>query len=127
MPSIEVDTVNGLPSEEYKVSAVQASRVMLAEALTLKQKWYPKIYNRVNNRFEMLSKFMSVNMDEIEARIEHLQRQVNEEVAHNNSRSGVVGESSRASEDLAPSTHPSIEEHRRYNTRKKQYQRKKRR
>ncbi|XP_020528650.1 uncharacterized protein LOC110008035 [Amborella trichopoda] len=51
------------------VSAVQASTTMLAEALTLRQKWYPKVYNRVNNKFEMLSKFVPVDMVDIEARL----------------------------------------------------------
>ncbi|XP_006842489.2 pentatricopeptide repeat-containing protein At1g06710, mitochondrial [Amborella trichopoda] len=38
-----------------QVSAVQASIVMLAKALALRQKWYPEVYNCVNNAFEMLS------------------------------------------------------------------------
>ncbi|ERN11965.1 hypothetical protein AMTR_s00184p00039900 [Amborella trichopoda] len=107
MADIEVYTVNGLPSYEYKawdnqvshliiynvtnppedilqpqnqeeeeVSVVQASSTMLAGAFTLKQKWYPKVYNRVNNAFEMMSKYIHVDMDDIEARIEILQCKV---------------------------------------------------
>ncbi|ERN18127.1 hypothetical protein AMTR_s00054p00045760 [Amborella trichopoda] len=60
--------------EDQLVSAVQASTTMLAEELTLRQKWYLEVYNRVNNAFEMLSKFVPVNMVDIEAMIEILQR-----------------------------------------------------
>ncbi|ERM99951.1 hypothetical protein AMTR_s00110p00116310 [Amborella trichopoda] len=156
MTDIEVDTANVLPSEEYKawysrvshpnvanplidilqpynqeeeeVSAVQASTTMLAEAITLRQKWYPEVYSRVNNSFEMLSKFVSVDMENIEARMEVLQCEVNEEVVQEEGRQDVVGESNQAVvDDLAPSTQLAVEERRRHNTRQKQYQPKRRR
>ncbi|ERN03233.1 hypothetical protein AMTR_s00003p00179440 [Amborella trichopoda] len=41
--------------EDKLVGAVQTSTVMLADVLTLRQKGYPEIYNRVNNAFETLS------------------------------------------------------------------------
>ncbi|ERN10479.1 hypothetical protein AMTR_s00161p00040380 [Amborella trichopoda] len=141
MPDIEEDTDNGLPSEEYKawynlvshpiihnvanppkdilqphnqeeedvvsalepqyimrprgyenqlVSAVQTSTIILAEALTLRQK-----------------------------RIENLQREYHDEGVLDEAGHDGVGESSRAVEDLAPSTQPAVEEPRRYNSRKK--------
>ncbi|ERN18648.1 hypothetical protein AMTR_s00065p00180630 [Amborella trichopoda] len=66
-------------------------------------------------------------MDDIEARMKNSQREyhdkgVLDEVGHDG-----VGESSRAVEDLVSSTQLAVEEHRRYNTRKKQYQPKRRR
>ncbi|ERN08284.1 hypothetical protein AMTR_s00156p00021000 [Amborella trichopoda] len=139
MTNIEVNTVNGLASQEYKawynrvshpiihnvanppidilqhhnqeeeevvpahesqyiirprgyeddlVSAVQASTTILSEALTLRQKWYPKVYSHVN-AFEMLSKFVPANMEDMEAMMELLQREVNEEAIQE-----VVGKSS---------------------------------
>ncbi|ERN04134.1 hypothetical protein AMTR_s00077p00064360 [Amborella trichopoda] len=140
MIDIKVDTASGLPSEEYKawysrashpiihnVSAVQASTIMLTEALTLRQKWYPEVCNRVNNVFKMLSKFVPVDMEDIEARMELLQSAVNEEAVQEEGRQDVVGESSRAVDDLAPSTQPAVEERRSHNTRQKQYQPKRRR
>ncbi|ERN09966.1 hypothetical protein AMTR_s00013p00206580 [Amborella trichopoda] len=60
--------------EDQLVSAVQASTIILAEALTLRQKWYLGVYNRVNNAFETLSKFVPVDMIDIESKIENLQR-----------------------------------------------------
>ncbi|ERM99362.1 hypothetical protein AMTR_s00108p00146810 [Amborella trichopoda] len=66
--------------EDELVSEVQASTVMLAEALTVKQKWYPEIYNHINNVFVTLSKFMLVDMGDVEARMEVLQRQHNVKV-----------------------------------------------
>ncbi|ERM96776.1 hypothetical protein AMTR_s05214p00004730 [Amborella trichopoda] len=65
--------------EDQLVSAVQVSTIMLTEALTLKQKWYPEVYNCVNNAFETLPKFVPVDMDDIEARMENLQREYNDE------------------------------------------------
>ncbi|ERN16957.1 hypothetical protein AMTR_s00057p00196440 [Amborella trichopoda] len=108
--------------EDQLVSAVQDSTVMLAEALTFRQKWYPEVYNHVNNALEMLSRFIIVDVNEIEVRMEHLQYQVNEETAHDEPRSGIVSESSCASEDMASSTQLAVEELRRHNTRKKQHQ-----
>ncbi|ERN05304.1 hypothetical protein AMTR_s00007p00155890 [Amborella trichopoda] len=158
MHDIQVDTDNGLPSEDYKewynleeeakyvvpahepqyimrprgyenqlVNAVQASTVMLAEALTLGQKWYPEVYNRVNNEFETLSKFVPVDMDDIEARMTSLQLEYHNKGVPNEAGHDGVGESSRVIKDLATSTKPAVEEPRRYNTRKKQYQSKRRR
>ncbi|ERN19235.1 hypothetical protein AMTR_s00061p00202050 [Amborella trichopoda] len=49
--------------EDQLVSAVQTSTIMLAETFTLKQKWYLEVYNRVNNAFETLSKFVPIDMD----------------------------------------------------------------
>ncbi|ERN08163.1 hypothetical protein AMTR_s00018p00142890 [Amborella trichopoda] len=101
---------------------------MLAEALTLRQKWYPKVYSSVNNAFEMLSKFMPIYIEDIEAMMELLQHKVNEEAVQEEGEQDVVGESSRATvDDLAPSTQPAVEECRRHNTRQKQYQPKRRR
>ncbi|ERN07607.1 hypothetical protein AMTR_s00157p00065740 [Amborella trichopoda] len=178
MHDIEEDTVNGLPSEEYKawynlvshpiihnvtnspkdilqphnqekkdmvpahepqyimrprsyenqlVNAVQASTIMLIEALTLRVKWYPEVYNRVNDAFETLSKFVPVDMDDVEARMEDLQRVYNDKSIPNEVRHDVVSESSQGAKDLASSTKSTIEERKRYNTRKKQYQPKRRR
>ncbi|ERN02223.1 hypothetical protein AMTR_s00045p00216580 [Amborella trichopoda] len=76
------------------IRAVQASTTMLAEALTLRQKWYPEVYNRINNVFEMLFIFVPVDMV-VEARMEILQRQVNDEVVQEDGEQDVVGESSR--------------------------------
>ncbi|ERN13869.1 hypothetical protein AMTR_s00021p00029340 [Amborella trichopoda] len=88
---------------------------MLAEALTLRQKWNPKVYNRVNNAFETLSKFVPMDMDDIEARMENLECEYHDEGVLDEVRHDGVGESSRAVEDLAPSTQPALEERRRYN------------
>ncbi|ERM95867.1 hypothetical protein AMTR_s00060p00126750 [Amborella trichopoda] len=104
------------------VSAAQASTVMLVEALALRHKWYPKVYNCVNNMLEMLSKLMHVDFDEIEAMMEHVQRLVNDEATHDKPISGVVGESSHASEDMTKSSQPVIEEPRRHNNSKNQCQ-----
>ncbi|ERM96992.1 hypothetical protein AMTR_s00074p00187130 [Amborella trichopoda] len=104
-----------------------ASTVMLAEALTLRHKWYPEVYNLVNNTFETLSKFVPVDMGNVEARMEILQRQYNDIGVLDKARHDGVGESSRIVEDLAPSTQPAVEEPRKYNTPKKQYQLKRRR
>ncbi|ERN10372.1 hypothetical protein AMTR_s00026p00110350 [Amborella trichopoda] len=113
--------------EDQLVSAVKASTVMLAEALTLRQKWYPEVLNRVNNAFEMLSKFVPVDMDDVEARMVHLQCQYNDEVVPGEAGDDGVGQSSPTVEDLAPSTQLAVEEPKRYNTRNKQYQPKRRR
>ncbi|ERN08895.1 hypothetical protein AMTR_s00015p00219940 [Amborella trichopoda] len=107
--------------EDQLVSTVKASTVMLAEALTLRQKWYPEVLNRVNNAFEMLSKFVHVNMGDVEARMENLQRQYNDEAVLDEAGDDGVGQSNQAVEDLAPSTQPTVEEPRIYNTRNKQY------
>ncbi|ERN00079.1 hypothetical protein AMTR_s00105p00140220 [Amborella trichopoda] len=64
--------------EDQLVSVVKASTVMLVEAFTLRQKWYPEVLNRVNDTFEMLSKFVPVDMGDVEARMEHLQCQYND-------------------------------------------------
>ncbi|ERM94624.1 hypothetical protein AMTR_s00011p00169440 [Amborella trichopoda] len=122
MHDIEEDSDNGLSLEEYKVSTVQASTIMLAEALTLRQKWYAEIYNRANNTFETLSKFVPVDTNDIEAKMEILQREYNDKGVPDEAGHDVVGDSSRVVEDLAPSTQPKVEECRRYKTRKKQYQ-----
>ncbi|ERN02955.1 hypothetical protein AMTR_s00134p00031500 [Amborella trichopoda] len=108
--------------ENQLVSAVQASIVTLTEALTLRQKWYPEVYNRVNSAFETLSKFVLVDMGDIEAKMEILQCQYNDEGVPDEARHDGVGESSWAVKDLTPSTQPTVEKPRRYNTRKKQYQ-----
>ncbi|ERN12149.1 hypothetical protein AMTR_s00308p00010940, partial [Amborella trichopoda] len=79
------------------VSTIQPSTTMLAEAVTLRQKWY-------SNMFEMLSKFVPVDMDDIKARVEKLQCQVNDDPVQEEGEQDVVGESSRTAEDLAPST-----------------------
>ncbi|ERN15527.1 hypothetical protein AMTR_s00048p00094230 [Amborella trichopoda] len=63
--------------ENQLVSAVQASTIMLAEPVTLRHKRYLEVYNSINNAFEMLSRFMYVNMVDIEARMEIL-HQVND-------------------------------------------------
>ncbi|ERM95721.1 hypothetical protein AMTR_s00023p00234910 [Amborella trichopoda] len=136
-PDIQVVTDNGLPSDEYKawynlvshplVSVVQASTVMLVEALTLRHKWYSKDYNRVNNVFETLSKLVLVDMDDIKASMTSLQREYQNDGVPDEAGHDEVGESSRAVEDLAPSTQLAVEEPRKYNTRKKQYQPKRRR
>ncbi|ERN17230.1 hypothetical protein AMTR_s00044p00183280 [Amborella trichopoda] len=76
MPPIRQELDSLQPNE---VSADQASTTMLAEALTLRQKWFLEVYNHVNNAFEMLSKFVPVDIVDIEARMEIL-RQVNNEV-----------------------------------------------
>ncbi|ERN01959.1 hypothetical protein AMTR_s00045p00056700 [Amborella trichopoda] len=99
-----------------QVSVVQASTLMLVEALTLRQKWYLEVLNRAYNAFEMLSKFVLVDMGDVEARMEHLQCQYNDEVVPDEARDDGVGQSSRAVEDLAPSGQPAVEEPRRYNT-----------
>ncbi|ERN00283.1 hypothetical protein AMTR_s00107p00031440 [Amborella trichopoda] len=65
--------------EDKLVRAVEANTTMLVEALALRQKWYPDVYNQVNSAFEMLSTFVSIDMGDIEARMEILQRQVNDE------------------------------------------------
>ncbi|ERN12305.1 hypothetical protein AMTR_s00025p00041280 [Amborella trichopoda] len=49
-----------------------ASTFMLAEALTIGQKWNPEVYNRINNAFETLSKFVPEDMDDIEALMANL-------------------------------------------------------
>ncbi|ERN10639.1 hypothetical protein AMTR_s00028p00195620 [Amborella trichopoda] len=105
---------------------VQASTVRLAEALTLRQKWYPEVYNLVNNVFETLSKFVPMDIGDIEAGIEILQRQYNDECVPNEAGHDGVGKNTWVVEDLAPSTQPAVEEPRRYNTQKKQYQPKRR-
>ncbi|ERM98022.1 hypothetical protein AMTR_s00120p00057880 [Amborella trichopoda] len=70
----------------------------------------------------MLSEFVPVDMEDIEAKMELLQREVNEEAVQEEGEQDVVGESSRAVVDnLAPSTQPAVEERRRHNTRQKQY------
>ncbi|ERM97711.1 hypothetical protein AMTR_s00121p00083050 [Amborella trichopoda] len=79
MPEIVEDTDNGLPSEDYKASYNLASTVMLAKELTHRHKWYLEVYNRVNNAFEALSKFVHMDMGDVEARMEILQRQYNDE------------------------------------------------
>ncbi|ERM99353.1 hypothetical protein AMTR_s00108p00133690 [Amborella trichopoda] len=112
--------------EDQLVSAVQTSIVMLAEALTLRQKWYSEVYNHVNNTFVTLSKFVPVDMGDVEARMEVLQCQYSDEGVLDEAGHDFVGESSRAVEDLALCTQPAVEELRRYNTRKKQYQPKRR-
>ncbi|XP_011626340.1 protein MAIN-LIKE 2-like [Amborella trichopoda] len=48
-----------------QVTAIWASKVMLAEALTLRHKWYPEVYNHINNTFETLSKFVPVDMGDV--------------------------------------------------------------
>ncbi|ERN12734.1 hypothetical protein AMTR_s00043p00127200 [Amborella trichopoda] len=96
-------------------------------AFTPKQKWYPEVLNSVNNAFEMLSKFVPVDMSDIEARMEHLQRQYNDEAIPDEAGDDGVGQSSRVVDDQAPSTQPAVEEPRRYNTRNKQYQPKRKR
>ncbi|ERN00286.1 hypothetical protein AMTR_s00107p00033530 [Amborella trichopoda] len=58
--------------EDQLVSAVQASTVMLAEALTLRHKWNPEVYNHVNNTFAMVSKVVPIDMDDIGAQMENL-------------------------------------------------------
>ncbi|ERN10165.1 hypothetical protein AMTR_s00168p00037870 [Amborella trichopoda] len=68
--------------EDQYVSAIKASIVMLAEALTLRQKWYHEVLNRVNNMFEMLSKFVHVDTGDVEVRMEHLQRHYNDEAVY---------------------------------------------
>ncbi|ERM97836.1 hypothetical protein AMTR_s00118p00077280 [Amborella trichopoda] len=113
--------------EDKLVRVVEASTTILVEVLTLRQKWYSEVYNHVINAFEMLSKFVSVDMVDIEARMEILQRQVNDEAVEEEGEQDVVGESSRPAENLAPSTQPVVEEPRRHNKQKKQYQLKRRR
>ncbi|ERN20387.1 hypothetical protein AMTR_s00068p00052860 [Amborella trichopoda] len=102
--------------EDQLVSAVKASIVMLAKALTLRQKWYLEVFIRVNNAFEMLSKFVPVDMSDVEAKIEHLQGQYNDEVVPEEGGDDGVGQSSRVVDDLAPSTQHAVEEPRKYNT-----------
>ncbi|ERN14479.1 hypothetical protein AMTR_s00174p00039060 [Amborella trichopoda] len=58
--------------EDQLVSAVQANTIMLVDALILRQKLYLEVYNWVNNAFEMMFKFVPVDMDDIEARMETL-------------------------------------------------------
>ncbi|ERN14529.1 hypothetical protein AMTR_s00038p00069390 [Amborella trichopoda] len=101
--------------EEDVVSAVQSTAVMLVEALTLRQKWNAKVSNRVNNAFETLTKFVPVDMDNIEAMMENLQCEINGEGVPEERGHDVVSESSRAAEDLAPSTQLAVEEPKRYN------------
>ncbi|ERN15238.1 hypothetical protein AMTR_s00056p00200810, partial [Amborella trichopoda] len=105
--------------EDQLVSEVEASTIMLAEALTLRQKWNPELYNCVNNAFETLSKFMPVDMDHIEVRMKNLQHEYHDEGVPDEAGHDGVGESSWAVEDIAPSTQPAVEERRRYNTRTK--------
>ncbi|ERN07002.1 hypothetical protein AMTR_s00141p00067680 [Amborella trichopoda] len=112
--------------EDQLVSAVKAFTVMLVEALPLRQKWYPEVLNRVNNTFEMLAKFVLVDMGGVEATMEYLQRQHNDEAVLDEAGDDRVGQSSRVVEDLAPSTQLAVEEPKRYNTQNKQYQPKRR-
>ncbi|ERN19546.1 hypothetical protein AMTR_s00062p00072500 [Amborella trichopoda] len=114
--------------EDQLVSAVQTSTTIFVEVLTLRQKWYPEVYNGINNVFEMLSKFVPVDLEDIDSRMEMLQREVNDEAVQEEGGQDVVGESSRVvAEDLAPSTQPAVEQRRRHNTRQKQYPPKRRR
>ncbi|ERN05821.1 hypothetical protein AMTR_s00006p00259720 [Amborella trichopoda] len=71
--------------------------------------------------------FVPVDMGDVEAKMEHLQRQYNDEAAPDEAGDDGVGQSSRAVEDPAPSIQPAVEEPRRYNTRNKQYRPKRRR
>ncbi|ERN04981.1 hypothetical protein AMTR_s00080p00182800 [Amborella trichopoda] len=74
--------------EDQLDSAVKASTVMLAEALTLRQ----------------------IDMGDVEARMDHLQRQYNDETVPDEAGDDEVGQSSRAVEDLAPSIEPAVED-----------------
>ncbi|ERN11140.1 hypothetical protein AMTR_s00024p00180210 [Amborella trichopoda] len=123
----EVEVVLAHEPQYIMRPLVKASTIMLAEALILRQKWYPEVLNRVNNAFEMLSKFVPVDMGDVEARMEHLQYQYNDEVVPDETEDDGVGKSSQVVEELAPSTQPAVEEPRSYNTRNKEYQAKRRR
>ncbi|ERN18832.1 hypothetical protein AMTR_s00067p00119190 [Amborella trichopoda] len=69
-----------------------------------------------------LVQFRLVDMKDIQAMMELLQREVNEEAVQEEGGQDVVGESSWiAVDDLAPSTQYAVEERRRHNMRQKQY------
>ncbi|ERN18339.1 hypothetical protein AMTR_s00055p00193740 [Amborella trichopoda] len=86
-----------------------------------------EVLDRVTKAFEILSKYMLVDLNELEVRMANIHCQINEgvheetnaEEAHDELKSGVVGECNRAVEDMAPSTQSVAEECKSYNTRKK--------
>ncbi|ERM96248.1 hypothetical protein AMTR_s00001p00144460 [Amborella trichopoda] len=65
-------------------------------------------------------------MDDIKARMVSLQREYHYEGIPDEAGHDRVGENSRVVEDLAPFTQPAVEESRRYNTRNKQYPKRRR-
>ncbi|ERN10781.1 hypothetical protein AMTR_s00027p00219680 [Amborella trichopoda] len=141
MTDIESDTTNGLPSDEYKVWYNRVSHPIIhnvanppidilqphnQEEEEVVPAHEPQYIMRHRGYEDQL--FVPVDMEDIGARMEILQREVNDEVVQEEAGQDVVGESNRtAAEVLAPSTQPAVEEPRRHNMRKKQYQLNKRR
>ncbi|ERM97262.1 hypothetical protein AMTR_s00119p00114820 [Amborella trichopoda] len=135
MPDIKEDTDNELSLKEYKAWYNLVSHTIIhnianppkdilqphnqeEEYVVLTHE--PQYIMRPRGYRDQL--FVPVDMDDVEAMMENLQCEYNDEGVPDEAGDDDVDESSRAMKDLALSTQPAVEEPIRYNTRKKQYQ-----